>query len=128
MKIRNSKGRKDENSGYIRLFNNIKLGQLLSKSQATVISNGNELEKLILLNTNNIPNLDIFIEDVTENRKDDGVYVCEKKVLKKSTLTIPKHEPDLLIFMVQNRRVCKIIELKDGDSFDTKKNSLKNFQ
>lgn len=121
MKIRNARGRMDENSGYIRLFNNIKLGQLLSKAQATVISNGNELERLVLDRTNNIDDLDLFIDAVTENQKDDGVYVCEKKILKKSPLTIPKHEPDLLVFIVQNKRVCKIIELKDGDAFDTKK-------
>lgn len=121
MKIRNARGRQDGNSGYIRLFNNSKLGSLLSKAQATVISNGNELERIILEKTNNIKDLDIFIEEVTDNKKPDGVYVCDKKTLKKSPLTIPKHEPDLLLFIVQSRRVCKVIELKDGDSFDTKK-------
>ena len=54
MKIRNARGRQDGNSGYIRLFNNSKLGSLLSKAQATVISNGNELERIILEKTNNI--------------------------------------------------------------------------
>ena len=108
MKIRNARGRQDGNSGYIRLFNNSKLGSLLSKAQATVISNGNELERIILEKTNNIKDLDIFIEEVTDNKKPDGVYVCDKKTLKKSPLTIPKHEPDLLLFIVQSRRVCKV--------------------
>lgn len=49
MKIRNQKGRKDGNSGYTRVFNNSELGDLISKIQATVISNGNELEKLFYL-------------------------------------------------------------------------------
>lgn len=121
MKIRNAKGRKDENSGYIRLFDNIELGQLLSKAQATVISNGTELEKMLLKRTNNIQDLDEFIETTTVGKQADGVYVCAKAVAKKSKLTIPKHEPDLLVFIVQQKRLCRIIELKDGDTFDTKK-------
>ena len=43
MKIRNQKGRRDGNSAYNRVFNNSDLGDLISKIQATVISNGNEL-------------------------------------------------------------------------------------
>lgn len=121
MKIRNAKGRKDGNSGYVRLFDNIKLGQLLSKAQATVISNGNELENMVLQRTNRILNLDDFIDLITEGTQDDGVYVCPKDVAKKSKLTVPNHEPDLLVFVVQKKRICKIIELKDGDTFDTKK-------
>lgn len=121
MKIRNARGRKDENSGYIRLFDNVSLGQLISKVQATVISNGTELERLILARTNTIANLDEFINSVTEGETNDGIYVCKKSVIKKSAINITKHEPDLLIFLVQKRRVCKIIELKDGDAFDTKK-------
>lgn len=34
---------------------------------------------------------------------------------------MPGIEPDLLIFIVQKQRICKVIELKDGDNFDTKK-------
>lgn len=30
-------------------------------------------------------------------------------------------EPDMIIFIVSDYRLCKIIELKDGDTFDTKK-------
>ncbi|MCM1329714.1 MAG: hypothetical protein NC253_09775 [Ruminococcus sp.] len=121
MKIENAKGRRDENSGYIRLFDNVKLGQLLSKAQATVISNGTEFERIILSRTNNISDLDEFIDSVTDGTQPDGVYVCKKATAKKSKLTVPNHEPDLLVFLVQKKRLCKIIELKDGDTFDTKK-------
>ena len=48
MKIRDMIGRRDGNSGYTRVFENGALGQLLSRVQATVISNGNELEKLLI--------------------------------------------------------------------------------
>ncbi|MBR0294814.1 MAG: restriction endonuclease [Bacilli bacterium] len=50
-----------------------------------------------------------------------GTYVCTKRILKKSSYKLDGNEPDLLVFVVQQKRVCKIIELKDGDSFDTKK-------
>src|SRR5579859_7485139 len=43
-RIEDSRGRRDENSGYARLFGNARLGQLLSRVHATVISSGNDLE------------------------------------------------------------------------------------
>ncbi|MBQ4472417.1 MAG: restriction endonuclease [Alphaproteobacteria bacterium] len=121
MKISDAKGRQDENSGYVRVLGNFSLGQLISKIQATVISNGSELERIILSKTNNIDNLEKFINNVVEGQQPNGVYVCQKKILKKSRYSIEKIDPDLLIFIVQQKRICKIIELKDGDNFDTKK-------
>lgn len=107
--------------GYNRVFNNDELGRLMAKVQSTVISNGNELEKIILSKTQNIIDLDIYIEAVTNGDISNGTYVCTKRILKKSRFKLDGNEPDLLIFIVQQRRICKIIELKDGDSFDTKK-------
>ena len=107
--------------GYNRVFNNDELGRLMAKVQSTVISNGNELEKLILSKTQNITDLDIYIENVTNGEIPNGTYVCTKRILKKSKYKLDGNEPDLLIFIVQQKRVCKIVELKDGDSFDTKK-------
>jgi hypothetical protein len=46
-KIRDTKGRDEGGSGYVRLLGNEELGVLLSKTHATVIRNGNELEHLI---------------------------------------------------------------------------------
>ena len=109
--------------GYNRVFNNDELGRLMAKVQSTVISNGSELEKIILRQTNNITNLEVFIDNVTNGDVENGTYVCTKKVLKKSKYKLDGNEPDLLIFIVERRRVCKIIELKDGDTFDTKKAS-----
>ena len=34
-----------------------------------------------------------------------------------------KHEPDFIIFVLDREKICNIVELKDGDSFDTKKSS-----
>lgn len=127
MKIRNQKGRKDGNSGYTRVFNNSELGDLISKIQATVISNGNELEKIILSQTNTIDDLNLFIEKAEIGEISNGVFVCSKKNIKTSNFAVKNPldnkgiEPDLLVFIVEKHRICKIIELKDGDTFDTKK-------
>lgn len=123
-KIRNSKGRVDGNSGYTRVIGNERLGKLLSRVQATVISNGSELEKLISERCQLIDNIDNFIENVTINTISNGVYLCLKRTFKQSKKysdSVKGVEPDMLVFIVENHRVCKIIELKDGDAFDTKK-------
>ncbi|MGN0519443.1 MAG: restriction endonuclease [Candidatus Fimenecus sp.] len=123
MKIRNAEGRQDGGSGYTRVLGNADLGQLISRIQSTVISNGTELERIIVSLTNTIPNLELFIDNVTDGSQEDGVYLCQKKILKKSRYAIAGIEPDLLVFVVERRRVCKVIELKDGDNFDTKKSA-----
>lgn len=125
-KICNAKGRKDGNSGYNRVFDDKEIGQLMSKVQATVISNGTELENIIQSKSNLIANLDKFIKDTEAGLTPDGVYVCIKKVYKKSSLVVYDAAkklimPDMIIFIVQTMRICKVIELKDGDAFDTKK-------
>lgn len=127
--IEKAKGRKD--GGYTRLFGNAKLGLLLSKAQATVISSGTELEKEIIARSRQIYNMDEFLTTCSEWQ--DGVYLASKKAVKHSSIATDQ-EPDLLIFKLNNkRRHCYIIELKDGDAFDTKKsqgekNSLIAFQ
>lgn len=123
-KIKNAQGRKDGNSGYTRVVGNEALGQLLSRVQATVISNGTELERMITERATCIRDIDAFIEGAIQATIDDGTYLCLKKVFKKSTRYrrgLENIEPDMLIFVVQEYRVCKVIELKDGDAFDTKK-------
>lgn len=125
MKIRDAKGREDGNSGYTRVFENEELGSLISRVQATVISNGTELERLLVERCNTIEDIEKFIDDAEIGEISDGVYLCRKKIIKKSSRYqvegIKGIEPDLLVFLVQQRRVCKVIELKDGDAFDTKK-------
>ena len=123
MRIRDAKGRMDGNSGYTRALGNEELGKLISRDQSTVISNGTELERIVISLTNVIEDLEEFIERVTDGQQMDGVYLCQKKTIKASCYAIAGKEPDLLIFVVERRRVCKVIELKDGDVFDTKKAS-----
>ena len=63
MKMRDARGR-TTGSGYGRLFSNDRLGLLFSKAQATVISNGSELERIILAKTDNIKDLELFISEI----------------------------------------------------------------
>lgn len=121
MKIKDLAGRTDARSGYGRVFGDVELGRLISRVQATVISNGSELERMILSRTNCIDDLDSFIERSEDACAQDGVYVCPKSAIRKSRLTVRGIEPDVLVFVIGARRVCKVIELKDGETFDTKK-------
>lgn len=117
--IEHSKGRK-EGSGYERLVGNKPLGHLLSRVQATVISSGTELEKIIIGKSEVINDVDAFLEN---QKLPHGIYLIPKQVIKKSKLRADK-EPDLIIFKIDDKtQHCFIIELKDGDTFDTKKSA-----
>ncbi|MDO4265616.1 MAG: hypothetical protein Q4C63_04020 [Eubacteriales bacterium] len=130
-KIRNAKP-KNSSGGYDRVLNNAVLAVLMQKVQSTVISNGTELEKLIYSSAaHTIDDLDRFIRDSNLGRVENGVYLCGKKSLKKSEKCQYKgHEPDFLVFVLsddeEDPRTCNIVELKDGDEFDTKKSSAEH--
>lgn len=132
-KIRNSNP-KTSSGGYERLLGNKEMADIFTKAQSTVISNGTELEKIITERANNIEDLDEFMNKVNSGQIENGVFLCTKKVTKKSTYKLEGHEPDFLIFNVSdNGKFAHVIELKDGDAFDTKKsagekNSLKQFK
>jgi len=115
--IEHSKGRA-EGGGYERLFGDKQLGHLLSRIQATVITTGSELEKIIISLADKIDNVNEFLANQT---LDKGTYLVSKTSIKHSLLS-SNLEPDLLIFKIdQHRQHCYIVELKDGDNFDTKK-------
>ena len=120
MKIENMKP-KTTSGAYERVFGNKEVGDLITQIQATVISNGTELERMILSHCTQIDDVDSFITSVTHAVQANGIYVATKKVIKKSVHTVPGIEPDIIIFIVEQNRICKIIELKDGYMFDTKK-------
>lgn len=105
--ISNAKGRKetDTPSGYERLFGNRQLGMLMSKVQSAVISTGNELEKVLADKLENQHN--ISIQRVNkENRVFKGI----------------KDGHDIIIDCVIHKdNKFMLIEIKDGDTFDTKK-------
>lgn len=105
--ISNAKGRGEDEtpSGYERLFGNKQLGRLISKVQATVISTGNELENFLAQRIKNKQGISI------------GNINKEKRVFKGV-----KNGHDIVIDSVIEREgKIKLIEIKDGDTFDTKK-------
>jgi len=115
---------KTSTGNYTRLFGNQKLGELISKIQGTIIANGSELEKIInelIRQDGRI--VDDFDKTINTDIIYDNVYLVPKKVLKKSeAIDFTGQEPDFVILKSEKyRRHCYIIELKDGDNFDTKK-------
>ena len=120
-RIADSKGR-PEGSGFARVFGDPQVGHLISRVQATSIRGGTELETMLLERVQTIEDLDVFLLDQTMK---EGVQVASKKVVKKSKmLETPGKEPDLLVFKRRHgKQTCHVIELKDGDAFDTKKAS-----
>ena len=123
VRIEESKpGRSD--GGYARLFDDPDIGALISRVHATSIRAGTELEHIIRRESESngtaIGDLDRFLDDGT-----DGVFLADKSIIKKSSrITFPGAEPDYLVFVRDaSKRECYVVELKDGDQFDTKKSS-----
>jgi len=105
--ISNAKGRGENGtpSGYERLFGNRQLGLLMSKVQSAVISTGNELEKTIA-------------DEITDTK---GISI--QKINKENRVFKGiKDGHDIIIdCVVEKEGKIKLIEIKDGDTFDTKK-------
>ena len=106
--------------GYERVFGNEELGHLISCVHGAVISSGRELEQLIGSKVEPISDLDKFLESEV---MPEGVFLAVKKQIKASkTLDFAGSEPDFVIFRRrEGRQHCYVVELKDGDNFDTKK-------
>lgn len=105
--ISNAKGRREDEtpSGYERLFGNRQLGMLISKVQATVISTGNELERILASKLKNTQG--ISIHDINK----------DKRIFK----NVKKGHGIKVDCVVEKEGKIMLIEIKDGDTFDTKK-------
>lgn len=124
-KIENTKvGRED--GGWTRLFNNKEFGALFSRTHATMIRAGTELEKMIAAN-----HLDTMTEEEANNfilgKNNYNIkkrYIITKSIIKKILKPYIgcSKEPDFVILFLIDEK-CYIIELKDGDTFDTKKST-----
>jgi hypothetical protein len=121
-KISETKGRSDANSGYARLFGNQQLGQLMSRVHATVIRTGNELEHIIRDETPH--NLQTTIEAIIEQKEmfASPIQVVFQGKMPASRSGEKGATADVIVVDHQRRQI-KVIELKDGDTFDTKKSS-----
>lgn len=113
-------GRSD--GGYTRLFDNENIGSLLSAVHATVISSGNNLQTIIENHCQNLTNIDFesFVSGSLYNGKYLFTSHLIKTKLKKHIECV--HEPDFVFVVIYDKN-CYIIELKDGDTFDTKKSA-----
>jgi hypothetical protein len=119
-KLSESKGRPDENSGYARLFGNQQLGQLLSRVQATVIRTGNELEKLI--ENEKSDELKAILDDILTGHQPFSKTQIVFQAKMPSQVDARGETADIVVFE-HLEKTAMIIELKDGDTFDTKKAS-----
>lgn len=113
-------GRKD--GGYTRLLGNVQLGALISQVQATVIAAGTELEKQIERHAQTMT--DAELTQFVNGQLRAGTYLITKKQIKKRLKPAigSQHEPDFLAVLVKKSQVF-VIEVKDGDTFDTKKSA-----
>jgi hypothetical protein len=118
-RIADSKGREDDNSGYTRLLGLPELGQLLSRIHATVIRNGNELELLLAERcafraTGLAGRLDGALTLFTlplEAFFGEALHVTDSEHLTAADIVVLDHRT----------RQVRVVEVKEGDSFDTKK-------
>ncbi len=119
-KISDSKGRPDENSGYARLFGNQQLGQLMSRVQATVIRTGNELEHLIEKETPD--RLKADLGNILAKQKPKANIQVNFQAKMPPSGGSRGEKADIVVVDHSHTRAM-VIELKDGDTFDTKKSS-----
>jgi hypothetical protein len=112
-------GRAD--GGYSRLLGDSLLGSLISKIHATVISSGSELEKLIISSHTTVMSVN-DLSNFLNKSITGGVWIIPKKLMKSKLkmLIVSEIEPDFLVLVIHDKKAY-VIELKDGDTFDTKK-------
>ncbi len=110
--IKDTTGRKEKEtaSGYERVFGNRLLGMLISKVHATSIRQGTELEGFL---ASKLPqNTEIAIAKIN---KDERVFKNAK-----TDSTGKKHRLEIDC-VIKTKDKIMLIEIKDGDTFDTKK-------
>ena len=117
IKLEDTKRKTGQGEAYFRCFGNKSLATILSRTQAMIIKNGTDLEKMILERVNIITDLDQHFQDEKK-----GIFVVPKKNIKKSKIIkFDGVEPDFMVFIQKNgTKACHVVELKDGCEFDTK--------
>lgn len=122
-KISETKGRKDNKSGYTRLLGHQKLGSLLSRTHATTIRNGTDLEHRIQNLTKD--EIKTTIDELFDPQKSmikPKLQVIFQPQMPKSEDQKTSIKADILI-LDHDQKKAFVIEVKDGDTFDTKKSS-----
>jgi hypothetical protein len=118
-RIRETLGRSDGESGYGRLFGVDDLGVLISRVHATSIRNGNELEEMLRAPCP-------FRACGLEERLLQTSLGLSRRVeayFQESVKTgHPPRPAQFDVLVVDNeQRTALVVEIKDGDAFDTKK-------
>ena len=109
-----------EDGGYTRLLGNPALGALISRIHASAIAAGNELEKIIPQHALLFQSADIT-RFVSGALPPGNYLVCKRDIRQHFKPMIGSSvEPDFLLICILGTRIY-VIELKDGDQFDTKK-------
>ena len=127
-KIENTEGRK-EGGGYERVFEgNKQLCHLMSRVHAASISSGIKLVSILKSQLKFIDDLDEFLNrDMREEKAEmpEGIFITDRAMMQKSqTLDYAGHYPDFIVFKRRGgKRECHLVEMKDGDAFDTEKSS-----
>lgn len=116
--IEDSIGRTDEDSGYGRVFGNNSLGKLISRVHVCAIRNGNELEEVLWNRTPYKANLNAILGAAPSATQLQSIQVVSAKTIRQSMPGAPL--TDLLV-LDRILGELAVVELKDGDTFDTKK-------
>lgn len=111
-----------EDGGYTRVLGNSRLGALISQIHGTSISAGSKLEKII--SDFVIPLTADQLGQLESGKLKSGTHLLTKDVIQKHLKEIigTQFEPDFIVIVMAEARVL-VVELKDGDVFDTKKAS-----
>ena len=105
--IKDIQGRKENEtpSAYERLFGNRQLGMLLSKVHATAIREGNELERIL----------------ASRLKKTEGISIDQINKEKRIFKNVKRGHTIKIDCVIGKNNKIHLIEIKDGDTFDTKK-------
>jgi len=140
-RIEDSKGRLDTNSGYGRLFGNDALGRLISRVHVCSIRNGLQLEAILWETTPYKSTLyGILGKELPLTQQ--GIQVVSGRIIAQYHREVSKSNVDItvsddnieardragkklpitdLLILNNSENILHIVELKDGDVFDTKK-------
>lgn len=118
-RIRETVGRADGDSGYARVFGDQVLGSLISRVHATAIRNGNELESIL---RSGCPIRATGLEE----RLSQPVLGLSRRVEAYFQESLPAEDGARptqvdVVVLDNTERTALVVEVKDGDSFDTKK-------
>lgn len=112
-----------EDGGYARVLGDPALGALITKVHATTISAGTELERMLAAavpkpNPMTAVELGLFLT----GRLTKGTWLLSKSLIREQLKPVigSSFEPDFVILLVDGRKAL-VVEVKDGETFDTKK-------